>query len=190
VAGRQLTLSCRRKRLLKLRGTNGAPALRLFAFFAAALTILTCSTPSLAHVEKFPPGTRTEFIKTDGATIYVRVSAKARPWCCRTASATPAKCGRRSPRYWSRTTRWSCPICAAWASRDAHEQGIESRRRAHREPDPHLVYLDEVLIVGGGVPIHMNGELIGAIGVAGSPGSVHNEECADAGIAAIAASLA
>lgn len=57
------------------------------------------------------------------------------------------------------------------------------------EPDPHLVYLDEVLVVGGGVPIHMNGELIGAIGVAGSPGSVHDEECADAGIAAIAASL-
>ena len=58
------------------------------------------------------------------------------------------------------------------------------------EPDPHLVYLNEVLIVGGGVPIQAKGELIGAIGVAGSPGSVHDEECADAGIAAIAASLA
>jgi len=57
------------------------------------------------------------------------------------------------------------------------------------EPDPHLVYLNDILIVGGGVPIHMNGELIGAIGVAGSPGSIHDEECADAGIAAIAASL-
>ena len=58
------------------------------------------------------------------------------------------------------------------------------------EPDPHLVYLNEVLIVGGGVPIHAKGELVGAIGVAGSPGSLHDEECADAGIAAIAASLA
>ena len=57
------------------------------------------------------------------------------------------------------------------------------------EPDPHLVHLNEVLIVGGGVPIHMNGEIIGAIGVAGSPGSIHDEECADAGIAAIAAAL-
>ena len=57
------------------------------------------------------------------------------------------------------------------------------------EPDPHLVYLNEVLIVGGGVPIHTGDELIGAIGVAGSPGSVHDEECADAGIAAIAGSL-
>jgi uncharacterized protein GlcG (DUF336 family) len=57
------------------------------------------------------------------------------------------------------------------------------------EPDPHLVYLDEVLIVGGGVPIHANGELIGAIGCAGAPGSIHDEECADAGIAAIAIAL-
>ncbi len=57
------------------------------------------------------------------------------------------------------------------------------------EPDPHLVYLNEVLIVGGGVPIHAGGELIGAIGCAGAPGSIHDEECADAGIAAIAAAL-
>jgi uncharacterized protein GlcG (DUF336 family) len=51
------------------------------------------------------------------------------------------------------------------------------------EPDPHLVYLNDILIVGGGVPIHMNGQLIGAISVAGSPGSINDEECADAGIA-------
>ena len=57
------------------------------------------------------------------------------------------------------------------------------------EPDPHLVYLDEVLIVGGGVPIHAGSELIGAIGCAGAPGSIHDEECADAGIAAITALL-
>jgi uncharacterized protein GlcG (DUF336 family) len=57
------------------------------------------------------------------------------------------------------------------------------------EPHPHLVYLNEILIVGGGVPIHMDGELLGAIGVSGSPDSIHDEEYADAGIAAIAASL-
>ena len=57
------------------------------------------------------------------------------------------------------------------------------------EPDPHLVYLDEVLLVGGGVPIHASRELIGAIGVAGAPGSIHDEECADAGIAKIVARL-
>lgn len=50
--------------------------MRLFAFFAATLTILACTAPSLARVEKFPPGTRTEYVKTDGATIYVRVGGK------------------------------------------------------------------------------------------------------------------
>jgi uncharacterized protein GlcG (DUF336 family) len=57
------------------------------------------------------------------------------------------------------------------------------------EPDPHLVHLDGVLMVGGGVPITIGDEVIGAIGVGGSPGSVHDEECADAGIAHIAARL-
>jgi uncharacterized protein GlcG (DUF336 family) len=57
------------------------------------------------------------------------------------------------------------------------------------EPDPHLVHLEGVLMVGGGVPIRAGEEIVGAIGVAGSPGSVHDEECADAGIASIAASL-
>jgi uncharacterized protein GlcG (DUF336 family) len=57
------------------------------------------------------------------------------------------------------------------------------------EPDPHLVYLEGVLMVGGGVPIVAGGEIIGAIGVGGSPGSIHDEECAEAGIAQIAVKL-
>jgi uncharacterized protein GlcG (DUF336 family) len=57
------------------------------------------------------------------------------------------------------------------------------------EPDPHLVFLENVLMVGGGVPIKAGEEIVGAIGVSGSPGSVHDEECAEAGIAKIAASL-
>jgi uncharacterized protein GlcG (DUF336 family) len=56
-------------------------------------------------------------------------------------------------------------------------------------PDPHLVYLEGVLMVGGGVPILARGELIGAIGVAGSPGAIHDEECADTALAFAAARL-
>ncbi len=56
-------------------------------------------------------------------------------------------------------------------------------------PDPHLVYLEGVLMVGGGVPIAASEELIGAIGVAGAPGASHDEECADAGILQIASRL-
>jgi uncharacterized protein GlcG (DUF336 family) len=57
------------------------------------------------------------------------------------------------------------------------------------EPDPHLVFLENVLMVGGGVPIKAAHEIVGAIGVSGSPGSVHDEECADAGILKIETSL-
>ncbi len=57
------------------------------------------------------------------------------------------------------------------------------------EPNPHLVLLENVLMVGGGVPIKAGDEIVGAIGVSGSPGSVHDEECAEAGISKIAASL-
>ena len=65
-------------------------------------------------------------------------------------------------------------------------QAIDARSGV---PDPHLVYLDSVLMVGGGVPILSDGEVIGAIGVGGSPGSVHDEECAMAGIRHIEAAL-
>jgi len=44
-------------------------------------------------------------------------------------------------------------------------------------------------MVGGGVPVLVDGELVGTIGVAGSPGSVHDEERADAAIAQIAPGL-
>lgn len=57
------------------------------------------------------------------------------------------------------------------------------------EADPHLIFLKNVLMVGGGVPIKAGNEIVGAIGISGSPGSIHDEECADAGIAKIAASL-
>jgi uncharacterized protein GlcG (DUF336 family) len=49
--------------------------------------------------------------------------------------------------------------------------------------------LENVLMVGGGVPIKAGDEIVGAIGVSGSPGSVHDEEWAEAGIAKIVASL-
>jgi uncharacterized protein GlcG (DUF336 family) len=44
-------------------------------------------------------------------------------------------------------------------------------------------------MVGGGVSIKAGNEIVGAIDVSGSPGSIHDEECADAGIAKIAISL-
>ena len=68
----------------------------------------------------------------------------------------------------------------------AMEKAVDERTGV---PDHNLIFLDNMLMVGGGVPIRAGDELVGAIGVAGSPGAIHDEECANAGIARIAASL-
>jgi pimeloyl-ACP methyl ester carboxylesterase len=50
--------------------------MRVFIGLAAALLALACAVPASAKIEKFPPGFRTEEIKTDGATIHVRVGGQ------------------------------------------------------------------------------------------------------------------
>jgi uncharacterized protein GlcG (DUF336 family) len=45
-----------------------------------------------------------------------------------------------------------------------------------------LAFLPNVLLVGGGIAIRENGQVIGAIGVGGAPGSDLDEACAEAGL--------
>lgn len=56
---------------------------------------------------------------------------------------------------------------------------------------PHLQALremnDNILILGGGLPIEMGGEVIGGIGVGGAPGTPLDDACAQAGLDAIGA---
>jgi uncharacterized protein GlcG (DUF336 family) len=44
-----------------------------------------------------------------------------------------------------------------------------------------------ILILGGGLPIELNGEVVGGIGVGGAPGAHLDEACAQAGLASIEA---
>lgn len=46
---------------------------------------------------------------------------------------------------------------------------------------------DSILMVGGGLPIEIAGELVGAIGVGGAPGAHLDDACAEAGLDAIGA---
>ena len=46
---------------------------------------------------------------------------------------------------------------------------------------------DRVLILGGGLPIEIAGEVVGAIGVGGAPGAHLDDACAQAGLDAIGA---
>lgn len=49
---------------------------RHLAVFSLAIAALTVAAPVLARVLPFPPGFHTERVKTDGATIYVRIGGK------------------------------------------------------------------------------------------------------------------
>ncbi|MDH5553083.1 MAG: heme-binding protein [Nitrosomonas sp.] len=46
---------------------------------------------------------------------------------------------------------------------------------------------DSILLLGGGFPIKLHGDVVGGIGVGGAPGTSLDEKCARAGLAAIEA---
>jgi uncharacterized protein GlcG (DUF336 family) len=46
---------------------------------------------------------------------------------------------------------------------------------------------DQILILGGGLPIEIGGEVVGGIGVGGAPGAHLDDACAQAGLDAIGA---
>ena len=68
-----------------------------------------------------------------------------------------------------------------------------SAQWAHRVlTDPAIAGLKDTagtIALGGGVPIKAGNEVVGAIGVSGSPGGDKDEACANAGIAAVADKL-
>lgn len=49
----------------------------------------------------------------------------------------------------------------------------------------YLPSIDGFLIIGGGIPIRVGDEVIGAIGVGGAPGGHLDDQCAEAGISKI-----
>ncbi|QXN47686.1 MULTISPECIES: heme-binding protein [Pseudomonas] len=62
--------------------------------------------------------------------------------------------------------------------------------RARANPDAeNLNTLDELLLLGGGMPLTFEGQVIGAIGVAGAGGAANDEGCAVAAINNVLPSL-
>ena len=63
---------------------------------------------------------------------------------------------------------------------------LEFMRNAQKNPDAqNLNSLPELLLLGGGVPVVYQGQLIGSVGVAGAGGSVQDHQCAQKGIDAV-----
>lgn len=61
--------------------------------------------------------------------------------------------------------------------------------KAHREHDGLRDMDPRMVILGGGLPIRIDGALVGGIGVGGAPSATIDEACARAGVDAIGGSL-
>lgn len=71
----------------------------------------------------------------------------------------------------------------AFTSASAKNTTLAMMDGAQKNPAAaNLVYIPGFLLVGGGVPIKVGNEVIGAVGVGGAPGGHLDEQCAIAGI--------
>jgi uncharacterized protein GlcG (DUF336 family) len=71
----------------------------------------------------------------------------------------------------------------AYTSASAKNTTLAMMEGAQKNPaGANLVYMPGFLLLGGGVPIKVGNEVIGAVGVGGAPGGHLDEQCAMAGI--------
>lgn len=63
------------------------------------------------------------------------------------------------------------------ASTSSPTQALGERAQAPNGP-AYLVHIQGFLLLGGGVPVKVGNEVIGAVGVAGAPRGIQDEQCA------------
>lgn len=71
------------------------------------------------------------------------------------------------------------------ASMGRATMGLAAYMKDHRELDGLRDMDSRLVILAGGLPIKIDGALVGGIGVGGAPGGDKDEKCAKAGLAAI-----
>ena len=81
-----------------------------------------------------------------------------------------------------RTTPWPRSSEAYTALSSKTPTRLFAERAASTPDAANLNTLDELLLLGGGVPLKVGDEVIGAIGVAGAGGAKNDEACAVAAI--------
>jgi uncharacterized protein GlcG (DUF336 family) len=71
----------------------------------------------------------------------------------------------------------------AWTSASAKNTTLAMMESAQKNPAAaNLVHIPGFLLLGGGVPIKVGNEVIGAVGVGGAPGGHLDEQCAVAAL--------
>ena len=74
----------------------------------------------------------------------------------------------------------------AYTSASAKNTTLAMMEGAQKNPAAaNLVHIPGYLLLGGGVPVKVGNEVIGAVGVGGAPGGHLDEQCAVAGIAKV-----
>ena len=77
----------------------------------------------------------------------------------------------------------------AYTSRTRGQTSLEFMKVTSDPNNAYLKQIPNTVAVGGGVPIKVGNEVIGAVGVSGAPGGEKDEVCANAGIAKVADAL-
>lgn len=71
----------------------------------------------------------------------------------------------------------------AYTSASARNNTLAMMEAAQKNPGAaNLVHIDGFLLLGGGVPVRIDKEVIGAVGVGGAPGGHLDEQCALSGL--------
>ena len=77
----------------------------------------------------------------------------------------------------------------AYTSRTFRMPSGDLAKRYKEDPQAFQVHLSNVIPAQGGLPIKVGEDVVGAVGVSGSPGGEKDEVCAKAGIDKVAADL-
>jgi len=77
----------------------------------------------------------------------------------------------------------------AYTARTRGQTSLEFKNLTDKPENAYLKQIPNVVAVGGGVPIKVGNEVIGAVGVSGAPGGEKDEVCAMVGIAKVADAL-
>ena len=74
----------------------------------------------------------------------------------------------------------------AYTALSTRTSTLDLARNAAATPDArNLATLPDLLLLGGGVPLRVQGQVVGAIGVAGGGGAVNDDACALAALSAV-----
>jgi uncharacterized protein GlcG (DUF336 family) len=77
----------------------------------------------------------------------------------------------------------------AYTARTRNQTSLQTMKLLEDPANAFILQIPNVVGVGGGVPIRVGNEVIGAVGVSGAPGGEKDEVCANAGIAKVEAAL-